>query len=249
MRLGEEHISFVITDKSGNDLYELAYCSVECKNDDKLTDFFIKYPSLNQSFYQVLIAYDFSKSILSPSKVFQMDGSQLALESLYGITPGSQMITELIPDWQINNSYSVPEEIIKWVKEKFPSAITTHQNTLAMKNIQAAGQDGFILIDFRKDDFTMIVAGNSRILLAQSFQYKIPGDVVYYLLKSCSQNSLSQNDVKVQLTGLIEKESSLYRELYQYFIHLDFREAAWKSTNEFPAHYFTSLNDLAQCAS
>ena len=87
------------------------------------------------------------------------------------------------------------------------------------------------------------------MLLAQTFQYKTPSDVVYYLIKACSQNSLSRKDVKVQLTGLIEKESFLYKELNQYFLNLEFRKAAWNSENEFPAHYFTSLNDLAKCVS
>jgi hypothetical protein len=93
------------------------------------------------------------------------------------------------------------------------------------------------------------MAKDSKLILAQSFPYSTPEDVVYYLLKACQQFSLSQKEVSVHLSGLIDKQSSLFKELYQYFIHPEFREAGWNSGSEFPAHFFTSLNDLAQCAS
>jgi hypothetical protein len=254
LRLGEKHASFVITGKSGNELYELVYCSVEDPiaigwNEELRIDFFSKYPSIQNTFYQVNVSYDFPQTILTPLAVHNSGESKLLLTTSHGTLSGSNIVSELIPEWQLYNSYAVPEEILNWVKEKYPSAKTMQQFSLAVKKINSGSQEGVILIDFRKDDFTMLVAGNSRILLAQTFQYKTPDDVIYYLLKTCSQFSLSQKDVNLQLSGLIEKESSLYKELYQYFIHLEFREAAWKSANEFPAHFFTSLNDLSQCAS
>ncbi|MBL0129692.1 MAG: hypothetical protein IPP43_00005, partial [Chitinophagaceae bacterium] len=47
----------------------------------------------------------------------------------------------------------------------------------------------------------------------------------------------------------IDKQSSLYKELYQYFIGVEFSDASWNSMREFPDHFFTSLNDLAKCVS
>ena len=70
------------------------------------------------------------------------------------------------------------------------------------------------------------------------------------ILKVCQENNLSQEQVKLSLSGLIEKQSVLFKELYQYFIHVEFRNAGWQLPgNEYPAHFFTSLNDLARCAS
>lgn len=249
LRLGEKHIGFVISDKSGNEIYELVYCTVtDCMLELK-NDFISKYPSIQNSFYQVNLSYDFPQNIFTPSSIYNSVEPKLLLESEYGLLPGTNIVSELIPEWQLYNSYAVPEEILNWVNEKFPAAKTMHQYTLAVKKINSSGDGAYISVDFRKDDFTMLVAGNSRLLLARTLDYKTPDDVIYYLLKTCSQFSLAQRDVSLQLSGLIEKESSLYKELYQYFIHVEFREAAWKTANEFPSHYFTSFNDLAQCAS
>jgi Protein of unknown function (DUF3822) len=249
LRLGEKHGSFSITNKQENELYELTYCSVEEWNENSLTDFFASYPSLQNSFYQVLVTYDFPESILTPSVFYKPEESQTLLNTMHGVLPGTQIISEQIAEWQLYNTYAVSAEVKGWVNKKFPAAQFRHQYSLGIKRINAAGNSGCLLVDFRRDDFTLLVANNSQLLLAQSFPYTTPEDVVYYLLKTCQQFSLSQKEVNLQLSGLIDKQSSLYNELYQYFINVEFREADWNAESKYPAHFFTSLNDLAKCAS
>ena len=261
LRLGEKHGCFAITDKTCNELYELAYCITEDPtlpagrqvaigwNENSLTDFFAAYPSMHQSFYQALIVYDFPQSILTPSLIYKPEESQVLLNTMNGALAGSHIISELISEWQMYNTYAVPGEVYKWVNQKFPAARSRHQYSLAVKKINAAGNEGILAIDFRQNDFTVIAGRQSRILLAQTFEYTTPDDVLYYLLKTCRQFSLLQKEVHLQLSGLIDKQSSLYKELHQYFVNIEFREAGWKTGSEYPAHFFTSLNDLAQCAS
>ncbi len=249
LRLGEKHGSFAITDKTGNELYELAYCSAEEWNENSLADFFTSHSSIHHSFYQVVVAYDTPQGILTPSSVYKPEESQLLLRTMNGVLAGSHIISELIPVWQLYNTYAVPHELHKWVNQKFPAARSWHQYSLAVKRMNAAANTGHILVDFRTDDFTLLVAKDSKLMLGQCFPYTTPGDVVYYLLKTCRQFSLSQKEVNLQLSGLIDKYSALYNELYLYFMNIEFRGADWNTGTDYPAHFFTSLNDLAQCAS
>jgi Protein of unknown function (DUF3822) len=249
IRLGETHASFAITNKQGNELYELAYCTEENWNEKTLMDFFEEYPSLNNSFYQVFVAYDFSQSILAPVVFYKPEESQALLNSMFGMLPGSHVISERIAEWQLYNTYAVAAEVQGWINKKFPAAQFWHQYSLAVKNIPVAGDAGNLLIDIRTDNFAIVGTKNSRLLIAQSFSYSTPEDVLYYLLKICHEFSLSQKEVKVHLSGLIDKDSALYKEFYQYFINVEFREAGWKTESDYPNHFFTSLNDLAKCAS
>ena len=114
--------------------------------------------------------------------------------------------------------------------------------------MNTAPDHGIIYVDFRTDDFIISVAMNSKLLLARSFSYSIPEDVIYQLLNVCKQFGLSQQHVKLSLSGLIDKQSALYKEIFQYFIHVGFREATWNN-EDYPAHFFTSFNDLARCVS
>src|SRR6185436_10159920 len=100
IRLGDKHGCFTITDKTGNELYELAYCSTEGWNENSLNEFFNSYPSLQNSFYQVVVAYDTPQSNLTPSSFYKPGEAQVLLKIMYGVSAGSHIISELIPGWQ-----------------------------------------------------------------------------------------------------------------------------------------------------
>jgi hypothetical protein len=89
--------------------------------------------------------------------------------------------------------------------------------------------------------------------MAQTFSYITPADVIYYLVKICHEFGFTQQAIRLAVSGLIEKESALYKELVHYFLNIRFREPSWQAPVEgeaqYPAHFFTSLNDLALCES
>jgi hypothetical protein len=250
IRLGEKHGSFAITNRSGDELFLLTYCTTDQWNENDLAEFFNSQPELSNSFFQVLVCYDFPQNVLVPQKEYKQEDAGLLLKTLHGINGTETIISETIPEWQLYNIYAVPKEIQEWMTRKFPSSKYWHQHSLAIKNIDAANSNGSLGVDFRKDEFVLLSAREGKLLLAQTFSYSTPDDVVYYLLKVCQQFSLSQQEVQINLSGLIDKQSALYKEIYQYFINVQFREAAWNIPgDEYPAHFFTSLNDLARCAS
>ena len=199
LKFGTNHGCFAICNKSGDELYRLAYCKTEEWDSNNLSEFATAFPELNNTFYSVQVSYDFPESTLAPLKDYRQEEYGSLLKALYGINGTSAIVTETIPEWQLYNVYAARQDIL---------------------------------------------------LLSQYYPYSTPGDVVYYLLKICHQFSLPQQEVQLQLSGLIEKQSALYKELYQYFIKIDFRDASWNiPDSEYPNHFFTSLNDLAQCVS
>jgi hypothetical protein len=250
LSIGEKHCGFAITDKTGDQLYELAYYCMDTPAANPLPGMIEKYPELDRSFYKVVISYDYPQSTLVPLQHYKQEDTGSLLKSLYGINSGSSVISESIAEWQVYNVYAVPQQLHDWVSRKFAAGSYWHQYTLLVKNMDTAQGGNQLLIDFRRDDFTLVAVSGNKLLLTQSFYYSTPEDVLYYLLKVCQEFGFSQQEVQVSVSGLIDKQSALYKELYQYFIHITFREAGWNITgSEYPAHFFTSLNDLARCAS
>jgi hypothetical protein len=250
LRVGEKHCGFAITDKDGDKLYELAYYCMDTPGINPLAGIMEKHPELDRSFYKVLVSYDYPQSTLVPLQHYKQEDTSPLLKNLYGINSGSSVISESIAEWQVYNVYAVPNELHDWVNRKFTAGSYWHQYTLLVKNLDTAPGGDHLLVDFRRDDFTLVAARENKLLLASSFYYSTPEDVLYYLLKVCQEFGFSQQEVRVSLSGLIDKQSALYKELYQYFINLNFREADWNiAGSEYPAHFFTSLNDLARCAS
>ena len=253
IRVGEKHCCFSITDFITKELKSLAYYSTDIVNDNFLTDFFSVHPELNESFYQVLVCYDYSYSSLVSFDDYKHGEGGLLLNALFGLNSTATVIAESIAGWQVYNVYAVPEDVHEWINKKFIVLKYFNQYTVNIKNIKPAKEEVMMLIDFRKDDFTVLAAGNNKILLTQTFLYLTPDDVLYYLLKICQQFGLSQQEVHISLSGLVDQQSALYRELYQYFLNVEFRNAEWiipaSVNNESPLHFFTSLNDLSRCAS
>jgi len=252
IRVGEKHCCFSITEFSSNELKQLAYYSSDEINIGFFDELIKVHPEFNNPFYQVLICYDYPQSSLVSFKEYKQGEGNVLLNVLFGLNIKSSIISEPVTGWQLYNVYAVPETVHSFLTKRFTTAKYWHQYTLNIQNNEFV-ENGKLRVDVRKDDFTLLASANNKILLAQTIEYSTPDDVMYFLLRVCNQFGLSQQEVHVELSGLVDQQSALYRQLYQYFLHLDFVYTNWKVSvavhNENPDHFFTSLNDLARCAS
>lgn len=250
--IGERHFSFAITDKPGIQLHSLAYYTADVITTDLLSDTISGYSELNTSFYEVQVSYDYTRSILVPLPYFETESAKVLLNTMYGTNGQLSVISEAITEWQLYNIYAVPKDIHDWISRKYPTGKFRHYFTLTMKMMAAGPSDRF-LINIHTDEFSFIAIKENKLLIAQTHLYSSPEDICYILLKTCHQFSLSQEKVQLSVSGLIEKESRLFREMYQFFINIKFWEPAWDipatDGNRYPAHFFTTLNLLARCAS
>lgn len=251
IRIGDRHCSFAITDKQGTELYSLAYYTAGEIDKDVLSEIFSNHAELDILFDDVLVSYDHPKSVLIPIEYYDIDIGGTLLNAMYGTNGQSTFVnSEAVDKWQLYNVYAVPKDVHERIKRKFPAAKHIHYYTLESK-MMSVGFTNYLLIDIHMEEFSVIAVKENKLLIAQTYPYSTPSDILYYLLKICEQFSLLQEEVQLIVSGLIEKESQLFKELYQYFLHVEFREPDWKvpvtGGNECPAHFFTSLNDLARC--
>ncbi|MEN9547991.1 MAG: hypothetical protein RIR12_582 [Bacteroidota bacterium] len=245
LRLGDEHLSYAIADKSNATLHELYYFEVEKYTEDILLHFWHQQASLQQYFYEVQIAFDFKKNSLHPSSL-SIENNADWLKNIFGPANDETIITETIEDWSLQNTYLVPASVKHFIDQKFPTAKWRNQFTQQLSAIENAAP--ILKVEFRQRTFTVLITAHKQLLLAQTFEYTTAADVLYYLLKCCQQFSLSQQTVSVYVTGLIDKDSALYKEMYLYFIQLHLCDVNWITKDEYPAHFFTSLNELFLCA-
>lgn len=249
--IGENHFCFAIANPANKRLFQITYYSVIDLDESFLKDIFAEHPELSDPYNKVFISFAYPQSSLVPLQYYKEENSAQLLHTLFGVNGKSAILSDAINEWQLYNVYSTPKKVLEWVNEKFPSHGSWHQYTVGIKNINNIDEKGKLWVDFREDDFTVIAAKNNKFLLAQTFSYSTPDDVNYYLLKICRQFSLSQQEVVIALSGLIEKQSALYKEIYQYFMNVEFKNADWSlnGNNNHPAHFFSLLNDLVKCGS
>lgn len=248
--MGNHHLGWAVTGQDGQVLQQLGWWGQGDTEEAGLQTIIQSSPVLNRRYAATRLRFDALWCTLIPAALYTEKDAVAYLHALYGHTGSSHIETEYIASWQLYLVYAVPQAVWDWAKTHYPEASIRHSYSLALGRIESTAFEGALAVDIRSNEFSVIASRGNKLLLAQTYQYETPADVLYYLLKICQQFSLSQEQVRLSLTGLIDPASALYRELYQYFLELRFREASWRipvAEEPVPAHFFTTLNDLAQC--
>ncbi len=251
VRVGNRHFGYAITDTTAATLYQLAWYTGEDMSKGRIAAIIASYPLLKQQFKKIHIGYDFGKSLLVPLGEGAEQDDLALLRAMFG-TGGKEMaIREVVTGWDIHNVYATPADIHHVLQQAFPVNNYWHGYTVNTKGLNMANAAAFY-VEVREEEFVLIVLKANELLLTQTYSYAAPADILYFLLQACQQFSLTQQDTKLVLSGLVTQESALFKDLYQYFIDICFREADWlfpSGQTSYPPHFFTSLNDLARCGS
>ncbi len=251
MTAGDFFFSYALMNFLSKEIVEFGYYNLANKNADPWPDFFENNEALSERYYQSAIAFNAAESVLVPSKHYRPEENHLQLNAIYGLNVQAVQIAEHLPGWNMYNVYRVSDSLHSAIKRRFVSGKYWNTNTILINNSSSENHNA-IHIDFRTNEFSVLVHKENKLQLASSFSYSSPEDVLYYLLKICQQYDLKQQEVKIILAGLIEKESAIFRELYKYFIHLEFDDLPEDiriadALSECPRHYFSSICKLAKC--
>lgn len=205
---------------------------------------------------ETLLVYNFPDSSLVPEQVFTMDTNREIIDTLHGNLQKGLILTEKIPWWELFNVYRVAPDLHTLLQHTFSSAKYWHYYSLLLKSYKmfdSAEKENCIKIIFYADKMVTLVIKDGKPVLMQTFRYQDTKDVAYHLLNCCRQLGLNQEEVRLLVGGLIDRQSTLSAELYNYFTRIQFEEIdeSIKVTDElkeYPLHYFSSILKMAVCA-
>jgi len=247
LEIGPDHCSYAFFDRANSSISALKYFIVnEFETEASIQS--ISEEIKSRSFTEVIICSAFPNALLTPN-VFARDAGSL-VDIIYD-QPMQHYLQDSINEWQLVNAYSLPLNVFELLINEFPAALFTHVYTPALKLHNGFSEQDQISIHFTTQYFRVLVKKQGQIELAQIYSYKTPLDVVYYLLKICSELQLDQSIVYLVLSGLVEEASALYKELHHYFLNIYFAQppAVTAPENEYPRHFFSSVYNLAACVS
>jgi hypothetical protein len=251
MTTGSNFFSYALMKQAPKVIIEFGYYYISKGEELNWNEFFENNDMFSKRYLQSAIAFYQAESMLVPEIYYLPEEAQLQLDGLFGKKINTIPVSEHLPEWNLYNISRDPESLSIAVKNRFVSGRSLNMNSVLLKNLSGVREDS-IMIDFRTDEFSVLVLNENQLQLLRSFSYSSPEDVLYYLLKICQQTGLSQQEVKIILSGLIEKDSTIFRELYKYFIHLEFEKLPGEISiagelAECPQHYFSSICKLATC--
>ncbi len=199
-----------------------------------------------ERYQKVVVSSAFPEAILVPEAHFDRD----VLKTQWQHPDQDLVFFDRLEAQGIWVAYSMPSRVYHELNSRSPvEVINTHTTSLKTHTEPVANSE--ISVYFSSREFRVVVKKEEQLQLAQTYAFHSPLDVVYYLLMITQQFQLSQTETAVVLSGLIDENSALYKEIYQYFLKVQFAqpEAHLLPVNDYHQHFFSSIYNLAACVS
>ena len=214
-----------------------------------LKDIVIEHSILQQLFKKISFIYAFPESILVPLQFFDASVNKEIIELVYGDTSSGIIKTDFVIKNNLHNVYCIPKNIEDVIANLFPVAYHCHIYSILQNITQIEENQLYCIIDTTNIIVQVIKEG--KLQLVQTFEYKGPEDISYYLLSVCKSFDLQHLKTTICVNGIIDEESPVIIELHRYFpIQYGSLPKSLILNDEikrYPAHYFNYLFELSTC--
>lgn len=252
--VSSEGLSYCIKEEEGNSFLGLAVYHFDKAKPAvgfpiALQVIFHQKEIFSKNFKKVCVVYSFPQSVLIPFSMYNREKNQTVMDMMFGDVDSNDIIlTDVIADQSMYNCYRLPAATLEMVKTQFPNASIVHQYSLILKNPVEDNDRLSVIFYSQKVLVDLVKEGKHQ--LVNSYDYTSPQDVSYILLNICNQFSIK--NIHLKISGLIEENSALYKEIYKYFDNIElsgFREGYQYSEEitAFPSHYFSHIFDIDSC--
>lgn len=204
---------------------------------------------LSRTFSNVKIVYSLPQSVLVPFSLYNRDHNDLLMNTMHGdVDQHTNIFTDFIEAQSMYNCYRVPVATDQVVHNQYPEAETVHQYTLLIKT--ASMETDKLSVIFYTQKIVVLLIKDDQILLINTYNYQAPEDVSYVLLNICHQFNIA--DIHLEINGLLEQKSALYKELYKYFKDVSFCTfpkgiTVAEEIIKYPSHYFSNIFAIDSC--
>jgi Protein of unknown function (DUF3822) len=202
------------------------------------------------AFEKVTIVYAYPTAVIVPGQFAADNTKKEMLDLVFGEQNDALIKTDADAVQDRHTIYTVPKQVESVMTYLFSSHLSKHLYSLLPAVPNLPGNELYCI--FCNNNFTVMLLKDGKLQAIQTYQYKSPEDVAYYLLHVCESFDVAVNDVNVHLNGMITKNSNLYNGISKYFLNLQFESLPAGITypeamGEYPAHYFSHLFAIAPC--
>lgn len=174
---------------------------------------------LGETYDEIVVLHDNNLSTFVPTALFdeQFLGSYLQYNTkvfetdffAFDTIPSCQMNTVYIPYVNINNFFV----------DEFGFFTYKHANTILVsklldysKNVDSKK----MFVNMGLEHFEIIIVQNQHLLLFNSFDYKKPEDLIYYILFTAEQLNMNPENFYLEFLGTISEEDAYFKIAYKY---------------------------------
>lgn len=204
---------------------------------------------LSQRFKKASMFYSVAESVLVPFSLYDSTQNNEVLNLVHGdLQNPSTVLTDVITEQEVYNIFRVPTQVYNAVQSQFPNINSSHQYSALLKQKMLDGNK--LAVIFYSQKIVVSLFKDGKYHLFNSFNYRTAEDVSYTLLNICQQ--FETPDIDLEISGLLEKDSALFKEVYKYFTNITFASLPSDCIYsdeilQYPSHYFSPIFALDTC--
>lgn len=212
-------------------------------------------PWLKNSFKSLRIAFNASCHTLVPDALFDPEQAGSYLELMYGPLPGHTIMAEPVEVLDAHQVFAVPEEVPVAFKRHFPRSRLISHATVLIHAIWANHSRIHTLkvfLHIRHEAIDIMVFDGKQVSFINSFAWRSPEDILYYVVFVMEQLNLNPEVVPVVVSGDTEGKGALMDMIFTYVRHVEFakRSNIYRFSavlDEIPPHSRFLLFNLLTC--
>lgn len=182
-------------------------------------------PWLVGSFKSVKIAVNTSCHTLVPGALFDPDQSRPYLELMFGPLPGQRVMANPVEVMDAHQVFAVQDEIAVPIGVHFPRVQLVSHATVLIQAIWAHHGRMHLLkvfLNIRNEAMDIMVFDGRQVSFFNTFAWRSPEDILYYLVFVMEQLNLNPEQVPVVVSGETEGKGSLMDLMFTYIRHVEF---------------------------
>jgi hypothetical protein len=208
------------------------------------------------NFKSVIFQYQSYRAMLVPDTLFDSKNLKAFLKFHHNLDENDHILYQPLKQAEAYVIFSVPTYYEELLSAKYTDIKYSHHCLPFIYNaIENRGKESTnpcLHVHFTNDFFDVLIVRNNKIQLFNSFFYKKYTDVIYFIINILNLYSYLPTHTKIFLSGEIEENSDLYKELNDLFkpINLEKFEPSFKYSSEMGnigQHKFTNLINAYNC--
>lgn len=168
---------------------------------------------------QVVVLHQNNLSTFVPAPLFneQYIGSYLQYNTK--VFENDVFAYDALQTYSMNTVY-VPQTMVNEVFEQhFKSVSFKHAHTVLVSRLLDLSKnvdDKRMFVHLAKTHFEIVIVQNQHLLLFNSFDYKTPEDLIYYILFTAEQLNMNPESFRLEFIGDIAENDAFYQMVYKY---------------------------------
>jgi len=214
------------------------------------------FPLLTKPFGSVTTIWEGNRFTLIPEKYYEESSAKSFLSFNLAVEPTEVVGHDHLKDFQAVSVYVVPETVNQTIKRIFPETRILHHATILAIGLYRQYKDSLgrprLFVNLRDNWFDLVILNQQGLVYMNAFEFRLPEDMVYFLLYTMDQTGFSPEKAEVIIHGKILRNSPQWNLLAKYIrqVELGRRDRNWtfgRIFNEVPQQAMFPLLAANSC--